>query len=178
MFKLYINEESLREGLRYVIERAEGWDGNGGECQLYGRFDDGGVITELFVRDFAGHNSWIEAEDITQLYNAKWYAWHEGEDLAEWLDGELDDDGDVKSAFIAWLDERGEEYDPHSGEFVILFREFNEDRFMSYMESWRKTWLDVELPDMVDVVAQRVGNYITVSDGVAAASYEWEGSVI
>ena len=154
--KIKIDRDRLMEEIKKVIERAEGWESTGGsgECQLYGKYDDEGYVYDFFVADFAGHNSWIQGENIICLFVQRWFNWHDHEHLGEWLEGELDRDPETRVKFIEWLkendcynDERGDNRNIYYN--WDKFEEFDEEKWSEYMERWREVWMDVRGWEMI-----------------------------
>lgn len=154
-----IDRDQLEQKIKETIRRAEGWcsQGGSGECQLYGKYDKEGNIYDFFIADFAGHNSWIEGDNIVCLFVQKWFDWNENEHLGEWLENELDEisgDNRTREAFIRWLKENdyyNEDYDENKNIQYNWdhFQEFNEEKWDEYMENWREIWLDIYGDEMV-----------------------------
>ena len=177
-----INTDSLKKAVEYLIRRAEGWQPIGsGECQLYGRYDDDGVIRELFVRDFAGHNSWVEDPDIVRIMTFPWFSWEEHEDLGEWLWNELENDSELKSGFLKWLRETEEiaEFSDVSRYLLVdLFQRFDREKWEKLLDEWRDVWLEEYIHDQTVRVEELLENHWDrwiVDDDVPPAELEWEG---
>lgn len=178
---LKVNTDSLKKAVEYLIRRAEGWQPIGsGECQLYGRYDDEGVIRELFVCDFAGHNSWIEGPNIVGISTYSWFSWSEYEDLGEWLRNELDGDPELEKNFLKWLLEAEgiTDFSDVSGYILVdLFQRYDQEKWEKLLEEWREIWLDQYVHDQTVRVEELLENHWDrwiVDDDVPPAVLEWD----
>ena len=176
-----INEESLQKAIEYVIRRAEGWQPIGsGECQLYGKYDDERIIRELFVADFIGHNSRISGPGIVQITSYPWFSWYENEDLAEWLQDELDGESELKEKFCKWLRETKEilVFSEVSHFLLVdLFKKFDQEKWEQLMEEWKETWLEHYIPEQVFEVKEMLQTDYEpwdINDDVPPAVLEWD----
>lgn len=148
------NQYSLEDAITAVIHRAEGWDGYGGECQLYSRFGENGVVSEYFFVDSEGRNRWVEGPRTVGVYTQKWFRWYENEDLGEWLAGELEERPELKEQFLAYLRGEGLEEDPirHWSEF----ESFDDEKWEEFMGEWREIFLSHYIHDMTSEVIDRL----------------------
>lgn len=163
--KIYINRNSLDDAIETLVRRAEGWYsvGGSGECQLYAHFDEDGHVYEFTIHDFAGHNSWIEGDDIILISIKEWFNWDDHEHKGEWLVGELMDDKDTWEKFVLWLKENDYYDDNRDEERNIYynwdnFEEFDEEKWDEYMESWREVWLDHYIHEYINDVVHSISS--------------------
>lgn len=145
--KIKMNENDLDKMIRETCRRAGEW-GNpyGGECQLYARHDDDGVVTQYVIYDEAGNNSWTEGKNLVHLYTCRWFDPLENEQYDDWLVDELRDDESLKKEFVDHLRSENEKYD-YEHNIDRPEREYDEFSRI-YHERWEEflgKWAEVQL---------------------------------
>jgi len=157
MQKIKINEEQLREQIAEAIREAAGFQRHGGEIQLYGRHENGEVY-EFFTTAFAGHNSWIQGENVIRLYTCKWFDPMGNEYLPDWLEGELMGRDELVAEFVEHLKAEELNWEKPHMEWDEFSRKYPElwDEFMT---KWREIWLEQNIDDMVDEAIRRIEEY-------------------
>ena len=148
--KIKMNQDEVKEQIAKVVKEAGEWGNQGGEIQLYARIDpETGFAEKFFTETFADHNSWVEGEDIINVYTANWFNPLDIVDRREWFETELSNDSKLFKLFQEkykqefkeeLLDERQAswEYDE--------FRQF----FPKKWESFLREWEQQELEDIVN----------------------------
>lgn len=155
-----VNRNSLEKALKHLFRRAEGWQPIGsGECQLYGRTDENGVVRELFVHDFAGHQSWLEGDDIVRIATQEWYSWQDYEDLTEWLHNELLNNDVVFNRFKQYLEVNEMVYKPYRHAMITWFEDFDSDTYERWLDEWREIWLDEHVREFVSGTIEMLENH-------------------
>mgnify|MGYP001407074606 CR=1 FL=1 len=100
--KIKMNYDELLENVKKIFKKAGEWTASQGygEVQLYARFNpETGYVEEFFDRSFCGNSTWIEGENIVQVWVEKWFYPLENEDLKEWLTNEFYDNHKLFNEF-------------------------------------------------------------------------------
>ncbi|MEK4951896.1 hypothetical protein NST12_16515 [Bacillus sp. FSL W8-1127] len=158
--KIKLNRDELQEQIAQVVKDAGEWGNQGGEIQLYARYDEKtGYVTEFFTQTFAGHNSWIEGDNIVGLYTEKWFKPLDGEDLSEWLESELYENKDLLQSFIEkYKEETGEtlQDEKEAALQTYEFEKYFPEKWEEFKEKWAKLSLEhyiaeLDLRDLLDL---------------------------
>lgn len=152
--KIKMNENDLDKKIRETYKRAGEWTPPySGECQLYARYDDDGIVTEYYIYDEAGHNTWTEGKNLIHLYTCNWFNPLDNEHYSDWLVDEFVEDESLKKEFVAHLQSENEKYD-YGHNIDRPEREYDEfsriypEKWEEFLENWAKIKLEQDLEEL------------------------------
>ena len=168
-----VNRSELEKMLEILYRKAEGWQpANGGECQLYGRYDENGLICKMWIETFAGHSSWVHGDNIVHIRTKSWFDVMEYEDMAEWLENELFGYPELQEAFFQYLKEEHGIEKPDIRDlryYWYLFERFDPDKWEEFTEKWKETAIEKYMRDFIyDTIAILEEDGWYISDDVPA----------
>jgi hypothetical protein len=157
--KLKVRLDEFNNAVANCIKKAAEYRKHGGEVQLYARHD-GEEVTEFFTEVFAGHNNWLEGENIIGITTQKWFDpfdhWH----LDDELKNELDGDSSLLEEYREVLRKNAEgRYDGYIEDNLYEWATFSEllpEKAEEIMKKWEVIALDEIIEEKTPEVIYRV----------------------
>ncbi|ARF70661.1 hypothetical protein B7C51_24615 (plasmid) [Paenibacillus larvae subsp. pulvifaciens] len=157
--KIKIDLEKCKIAVEKCIKKAAEYRKRGGEVQLYARHN-GEEATEFFTEVFAGHNNWLEGENIIGITTQKWFYPIDHLHMDDELKNELDGDSSLLEEYREILRKNAEgRYDGYIEDNLYKWATFSEllpEKAEEIILKWEEIALDEIIEEKTSEVIDRV----------------------